>query len=564
MLQRKVKITHLQVQPRANIAEELSQLRRDVFFYGSILGSISMAIFTVLQVKGGEQTIYIVQDIIVFIAFVISSILSRQLKNLIWLMRISAVIIMASFFMNIISGGVDGVGIYWTFLFPVIVFTFFTSREAIVWCGIYLAFFLIVTVNRFFQPFEGYHSYTQLWSATSVIVILAIVSFLRQRFIERGRDALLATEKVAIEKSEELKKFKLATDSAYDHIVITDPDGIILYVNEAATRITGYTHDEIIGTKAGKKWSLPMPKGFYEDLWYTIKIKKKVYTGELQNRRKNGEIYDALASISPILDEKKNVAYFVGIERDITREKQIDKAKTEFVSLASHQLRTPLSAINWFTEMLINGDAGKVNAQQKEYLREVYNGSRRMVALVNALLNVSRIDMGTFAIEPRPTKIQDIATIAIKDLKQQLKEKHISLVKEVSNKIPVISLDPNLVLIILQNLLSNAVKYTPNKGVITLRIVRNTKILVIEVRDTGYGIAEPDKEKIFQKLFRADNVRERVPDGTGLGLYVVKSIIEHCGGNISFTSKLGKGSTFRAILPASGMQKKPGTKGLTI
>lgn len=382
----------------------------------------------------------------------------------------------------------------------------------------------------------------------------AMLNILEDAEAEKAKATALASD---------LEKFKLAVANASDHIVITDPEGIVLYANAAASRITGYSRDEIIGTKAGKKWSYPMPRKFYEKLWRTIKTEKRTFAGELQNRRKDGEIYDALARISPILDEQQNVLFFVGIERDVTHEKQIDRAKTEFVSLASHQLRTPLSAINWYTEMLMNGDAGKVNKEQLEYLQEVYNGSQRMVALVNALLNVSRIDLGTFAIEPTPTKIQDVVTLVVKELQSQIAEKHLSLVQHIDPAIPILPLDPKLMSIILQNLLSNAVKYTPGNGIVTLRISRTAQELIIEVEDTGYGIAKQDQPKIFQKLFRADNARDRVSDDTGLGLYIVKSVLEQSGGSISFTSELGKGTTFRAILPATGMHSNSGTKGLT-
>jgi PAS domain S-box-containing protein len=513
----------------------------------------------------------------------------------------------------------------------------------------------------------------------------------QSRDLELQQSAMLnVLEDIEAEKAKasqaaiDMQKYLMAVENASDQVVITDPEGIVLYGNRAMEKMTGYTRKEALGRKAGTLWKKPMSLPYYQKLWTTIKTERHVFSSIIQNRRKNGELYDADISISPILDEHGVLQYFVAIERDvterqrsienaerlativrttedaiigktlegvitswnegaqklygyseqevlgksidiivpkdrlaelknimtgivkgekvehlqtlrkkkdgslvdvsitsspirdgkgkiigastiardITKEKAVDRAKTEFVSLASHQLRTPLSAINWYTEMLLNGDAGKINKDQKEYLQEVYHGSQRMVDLVNALLNVSRIDLGTFAVEPKPTKIQDIADIAIKDLKQQLKEKHITFVQDFGKAIPAMPLDGKLMLIVLQNLLSNAVKYTPAKGTVTLRIAKTAKQLSIEVQDTGYGIDPKDQVRIFQKLFRADNVREKVPDGTGLGLYIVKAVLEQSGGSISFTSTLGKGTTFRAILPATGMQAKSGTKGL--
>jgi PAS domain S-box-containing protein len=543
--------------------DALGELRRKIFLYGCAIGLLAMLIATPVQLLHDANPVLIVQDLVVLGSFASVVLFGYRAKNLVWYMRWIALIIFGSFVINVFTGTYGNVGIYWIFLFPMAIFTFFAAREALVWTAFFIVFILSLAMLSIGEPKLSSYNVTELWTAAAVLIILTVINFLRQRFTEQGRDALMKAERIALLQQEELRKFKLAADSAYDHIVITDPDGIVLYANDAASRITGFTPKEILGTKAGKKWSLPMPHIFYEKMWRTIKTQKRVFTGELQNKRKSGEVYDALASISPILNAYGDVEYFLGIERDITRVKQVDRAKTEFVSLASHQLRTPLSAINWYTEMLLNGDAGKVNAEQKEYLNEVYHGSQRMVALVNALLNVSRIDLGTFAIEPQPTKIQEIATIALKELKSQIEEKHIRMVSTVAKDIPVLPLDPKLALIILQNLLSNAVKYTPPKGMVTLRVFLDAKCLTIEVQDTGYGIAKQDQPRMFQKLFRADNVREKVPDGTGLGLYIVKSILQQSGGKISFTSELNKGTTFRAILPASGMKSKSGTKGLT-
>ena len=199
------------------------------------------------------------------------------------------------------------------------------------------------------------------------------------------------------ELAKDLEKFKLAVDNVSDHVVITDPEGIIIYGNKAIEKITGYSFNEFMNKKAGVLWrSDKMSKEFYEKMWKTIKEDKDIFTGEIINKRKNGEEYHVMASISPILNRRGEIMFFVGLEKDITKEKEIDRAKTELISLASHQLRTPLSTINWYTEMLLSGDAGEINDDQKSYLQEIYTGNQRMVDLVNALLNVSRLELGTF------------------------------------------------------------------------------------------------------------------------------------------------------------------------
>ncbi|MFA6322798.1 MAG: ATP-binding protein [Candidatus Buchananbacteria bacterium] len=382
----------------------------------------------------------------------------------------------------------------------------------------------------------------------------AILNILEDVEEEKNKTEVLAKD---------LEKFKLAVANASDHIVITDADGIILYANQGAEKITGFTAKEIVGTKVGSKqnWGGLMSNSFYDNLWQTIRIKRKNFIGELSNHRKNGENYQVNVSISPILNNRNEVEFFVDIEHDITKEKQIDRAKTEFVSLASHQLRTPLSAINWFAEMLLSGDAGKLKKEQAEYLKEIYQSNQRMVELVNALLNVSRLELGTFMIEPEDVDIVEISRSVLSELSSLVAKKEITLKKSYSKEIPkTLKLDQKLTRIIFQNLLSNAIKYTPEKGQVDLSIGVEGKNLLIKVADNGYGIPTGQQEKIFTKLFRADNVREKDAEGTGLGLYIVKSILNQSGGKIWFESIEGKGTTFNVTIPLTGMKSKVGTK----
>jgi len=364
--------------------------------------------------------------------------------------------------------------------------------------------------------------------------------------------------------AKDLEKFKLAVDNAYSHIVITDHDGICIYANKAVEMITGFSRKEILGKKVGTKdnWGGLMEPAFYQKLWRTIKVEKKSFSGHVKNKRKDGRNYDSFAVISPVLDKGRQVKFFVGIERDVTKEKEIDRAKSEFVSLASHQLRTPLSTINWYAEMLLAGDAGKINKEQKEYLQEVYKGNQRMVDLVNALLNVSRIELGTLAVEPEPTDLIDLANSVLNEIKPQIEQRKQKIVRTFGKNIPKINLDPKLMRIVFQNYISNAMKYTPEKGRIEIGIKKQKTEVLLSVKDNGMGIPKYQQVNIFTKLFRADNVREKETDGTGLGLYIVKSVIEQFGGKVWFESVESKGTTFFATIPIKGVEAKEGSKGL--
>jgi len=358
----------------------------------------------------------------------------------------------------------------------------------------------------------------------------------------------------------ELEKFKLAVENTSDQVVITDLDGKIQYVNNAATKITGYNKGEIIGKKP-RLWGNELPNEYYKKIFDGILSSKKTYHGELNNRKKDGQEYIADLRIDPVLDPRGDVIFFVGIERDITHEKKVDQAKTEFVSLASHQLRTPLSAINWYVELVMD-DKVKLTQKQRDYLHEIYTASKRMGDLVGSLLNVSRIELGTFTVMPQKINLEKISEDVFKELVPKINEKK-HQIKKSYPKDSSYKGDGKLTRIIFHNLLSNAIKYTPAGGKINLNIKKDKNWYKIEVSDNGYGIPKEQQQQMFTKLFRADNVREKISEGTGLGMYLVKSIIDEVEGKISFKSEKNKGTEFIIKLPLSGMKKKEGTKELS-
>lgn len=394
---------------------------------------------------------------------------------------------------------------------------------------------------------------------TQIILIATMGAFTLTSFV-----LLFVVFKVVIYKQiEKINLQAVALDNASDHVIITDPEGIILYVNKAAEQLTGYSKSEMVG-KRPSLWGNQMPKEFYDQMWKTIKLDKKVFTGEIKNRRKDGSEYQAKTEISPVLDNKKNVSYFVGIERDITKEKAIDKAKSEFVSLASHQLRTPLTSINWYIEMLQGGDAGPLNDKQKEFLGEVYKGSRRMAQLVSDLLNVSRLETGRLKIESVPTDLVSFIGEVEKEIKPLILESGCKISFDFpEEKISEINVDKILLRQVIVNLLTNAVRYSSvgKKGEVKVSVVASPAGYRISVNDNGIGVPGSAKSRIFEKFFRADNARAAVADGNGLGLYLSKQIMETAGGAIGLDSS-ERGTTFFITIPKSGMMSKQGEKGL--
>lgn len=239
-----------------------------------------------------------------------------------------------------------------------------------------------------------------------------------------------------------------------------------------------------------------------------------------------------------------------------------DQSKSEFVSMACHKLRAPLSVARWYSEMLLNGDAGPLNKNQKEYIQEIYKGTKKMVDIMGALLSTSRIEMELFKIDPKMVDIIDIANNVIDELSSKIKKKKIDFKKEFDENLPKIRLDEKLTEVVFRNLLHNAIDYNSEKGSILFKIYRKNKSIEIMIRDSGMGIPTEQQSMIFTKLFRADNARESDANGKGLELYIVKAILERAGGDIWFNSQENKGSTFFVSIPLSGMQKKQAPKTL--
>ncbi len=293
------------------------------------------------------------------------------------------------------------------------------------------------------------------------------------------------------------------------------------------------------------------------------------------NIKKGSVLSQITASLVDLKDRLKS-----GMMMNVSMNHELAQAKSDFVSLASHQLRTPLSIIKWYTDFVLSGDAGDISAEQKKYLSEIFSTNQRMIDLVNALLDVSRIDLGTFSIEPEPTDIVKKANEAIDKYKNIIKTKEIIFEKKFE-KMPLLNLDPRLTLIVLENILSNAFKYTPDKGRVRFTIKKTETNILIIVSDTGVGITRDLRDKMFTKMFRAADAKKMVAGGNGLGLYVAKAVIEKSGGKIWFESpsleffieesgkkswkniwEKGKGTSFFITIPLKGMVKKEGLKKL--
>ena len=349
-------------------------------------------------------------------------------------------------------------------------------------------------------------------------------------------------------------------NSIGDGLVVIDTEGTILLINNIATNILGFDPGsegknigsrEIFDTQGN-----PLPQE-ERPMRLAMATGNKVNREIMAAPKGNDKKVVLNVTATPVIENGKTIGA-IAIWRDVTKEKEVDRMKTEFISIASHQLRTPLSAIKWFSEMLLHGDAGKMPDEQNEFVKNIYSSTNRMIELVNSLLNISRLESGRILVEPVPTDLKELVTSLVNDLKGRTEERQQQFTIDVEDNLPKVPLDPRLISQVYINLITNSIKYTPKGGVISVKISRKDKEIISEVKDNGYGVPAAEQKKMFKKFFRGTNVVPVETDGTGLGMYLAKSIIESSNGRIWFESAEGKGSTFWFSLPLDGMKAHAG------
>jgi nitrogen-specific signal transduction histidine kinase len=250
-----------------------------------------------------------------------------------------------------------------------------------------------------------------------------------------------------------------------------------------------------------------------------------------------------------MLDKKGGSEKLVGIAQDVTAERQLERAKSEFVSLASHQLRTPATGVKAFIALLSDGYAGKLNEKQLHFLSNAYKANERQLTIINDLLNVASIESGRIALKKTHVDIIELIKSIAEEYKPQAIEKKQKLTLGLPESPLYAEIDEARFKMILDNLLSNAKKYTPEKGHINIRVVKTSKNIFIHVKDSGSGISKKDLSKLFAKFSRIDNPKNIDIEGSGLGLYLAKYLAKLHDGDILVKSKLNHGSTFTIKIP---------------
>jgi len=412
-----------------------------------------------------------------------------------------------------------------------------------------LARLYTLDLSRSFEPDD-----VQLAQTLGAQAALAIDN---ARLIEELRDAARTLERKVAERTEELErtiwhqqveasKTQAIIESVSDGVVVVDSSGTLILVNTAAEGVLGRSREQMLGRQlsglaaALGEPALPWVRAMQEWLGGDGTHEERIELGE--------RTISVILSPVSLSGEAQGL---VNVLRDVSRDVEINRAKSDFVSTVSHELRTPMTAMKGYVDIILKGMAGPIGDQHRQFLQIVRSNIDRLTVLVNDLLDLSHIETGRMRLTFGPVSLHLLLADVLRTLHARADEKKQALEVWVSPTLPPVRADGSRLMQVLINLIGNAIAYTPPGGRITISARADDRFAVVEVSDTGVGIAPEDQRRVFERLFRADNVTVREAKGTGLGLPIVQSLVEMHGGRIWVHSEgvPGKGSTFSFTLP---------------
>lgn len=390
--------------------------------------------------------------------------------------------------------------------------------------------FLVISINK----------------KTKALELLEAAARLNDQRVEKLRENLTTVTRELLEKTLQLAEQKTKVSAIIngmgEGLIGCDGQGIIIHLNQAALILLGKPDENLIGESFAALFpDIAKAIGYLFNSMDALE--KKIVDISREHR-------DFRVSISPIFDEKKmQNAGFVLIIQDRTEQAELDRMKSDLISIVSHELRSPLTSIKGYIDLMMSGDLGAIPDGMKDYLSIVSSNANRLAALIDDMLDLSRIETGKLNMSFGKVEIKYLCDYVFLTLKPQAEQKRLKFGVEVEEGLSV-SGDQDRLQQALTNLVSNAIKYTSSEGWVTIRAKRRNGQVTIDVLDTGMGINPDNQKKLFQKFFRVKNEKTRNIGGTGLGLCIAKSIVEAHDGRIEIDSEEGNGSCFTIALPA--------------
>lgn len=353
-------------------------------------------------------------------------------------------------------------------------------------------------------------------------------------------------------KMEETLRSNLKSLSDLKHAIynssivgISDRNGVIQYVNEKFETISKYSRRELIGKNFRLLNSGYHPKEFFSEMWKTI-TSGKVWRGEIRNKAKDGTLYWLDTTITPLLDEQGKPKQYISIRFDITDKKKLEQKKDEFISVASHELKTPLTSIKAFAQVLKRRFEKIGDRQSSVYLSRINDQIDRLTKLVIELLDTTRIQEGKLKLEKSTFSINDLIREVTDDISETTAPHRIFMR---GKRNITVSADRDKISQVVTNLITNAVKYSPDSLPVTVRAEMKKRFVQVSITDRGIGIPESERVKIFDRFYQIKDSNTKSNPSMGLGLYISREIITRHGGRIWVESKQGEGSTFHFTLP---------------
>ena len=396
----------------------------------------------------------------------------------------------------------------------------------------------------------------------SIIWTEISVSFLRDANLNPTGILTVARDITERKRAEEqLRILSRAVEQSPASIIITNTEGKIDYVNSKFSEVSGYTRSEVVGQNPRIFKSGEMPPDYYKEMWQNL-ISGKEWYGEFRNKKKNGELYWELASISPIFDSKGIITHFLAVKEDITTRKQTeeellnakekaeenDRLKTKFLHNMSHEIRTPMNGIIGYSELICDPDIS--TEKQKQYAQIITNSSNQLLRIIDDILEISQLETKQVKTLDKTVCLNDLLFGLFSIFDRSAKEKKIPLYykKGLSDERSIIFTDETKLSKIVSNLLENALKFT-HTGFIELGYTLEDNMISIYVEDSGMGINPEMQELIFERFSKEEKGGKKLYGGLGLGLSIAKENIKLLGGTITLKSEKGKGSTFYVTIP---------------
>ena len=433
-------------------------------------------------------------------------------------------------------------GIFWIYPIPVLVFFLSGKVKGIFWSSILLLVLCTLTILSTVGIIHLPYNTLDLQEAFVPLIAVIAGLYMYADFIERNRKTI----------SEQRVRDEILLENIGEGVIAIDTEGTITKANTTARIMLGWDKDDLIGTNITK--SIPCLDQDGNALSdkkrpFFIAMRKKIscpIEGYLVT--KNGDKIPVSGIANPILVDNKTVA-MVETFRDVTKEREIEKMRLDLLSLASHQLRTPLSGTKWLIETLKKGIHGNLNKQQTEYIDEIYKINERMTGLVSDMLSTLRIESGFESFKTEAVSSAQLFN-ELKVLSSSAAQaRTITLNFTMSEPDVQIITAPDLLRNILENLLSNAIKYSHNNSEVIITCSPQSNTVIFSVQDFGIGIPKKEQGGLFSRFYRASNARTFNTTSSGLGLYIAATLAQKIGAKISFESTENKGSTFRLTIP---------------